>query len=81
MKNMSEEMKPEWIIINGMPLSEWDKLTPIEKDRIRKAIARKEYIKRIETRTTNSGWGEGQPAQTALKSALGYVPALQTSTL
>lgn len=48
MKNMSEEMKPEWIIINGMPLSEWDKLTPIEKDRIRKAIARKEYIKRIE---------------------------------
>ncbi|MGA2504293.1 MAG: hypothetical protein ABSG01_09410 [Anaerolineales bacterium] len=45
---MSEEMKPEWIIINGIPLPEWEKLTPAEKDRIRKAIARKEYIKRIE---------------------------------
>jgi len=41
MKNMSEEMKPEWIIIYGMPLAEWDKLTPAEKARIRKEYKQK----------------------------------------
>ena len=37
----SEEMKPEWIIINGMPLPEWDKLSPAEKARIRKEYKQK----------------------------------------